>query len=300
MRIRRLLVVGALVAGLQACGDDDSANPSETPVSTSAPIATTTVPPTSGDAEATEVPHRVLADGLDVGAPWTTRNVSSDGELEEIFRAFPLESGQIDWQREVVFVFTLAESGSCPFGDLQGLRFSEPHLRLYPVVELAGDFEACTADANPHTVVVSVDRTDLPEGDFSLWVEAEDPPVGVRDGVTYVAAGELTAPPSEPGEPAPLGSNGDLPVGAARVAHDVSTHCGLERIFWTIDGRQWVLADDEATGVDFVPPQWRDLVERERIHLVIEHPAPDLLRVTPVGSDHTELYAPAPDIQGCD
>lgn len=46
---------------------------------------------------------------------------------------------------------------------------------------------------HPHTVATAIRRDDLPSGQLSVWVQPDDPPPGVVDGPTDVAAGELTA-----------------------------------------------------------------------------------------------------------
>jgi hypothetical protein len=68
-----------------------------------------------------------------------------------------------------------------------------------------------------------------------------------------------------------------------------------------IDGRQWVLNEDDesAENLDYVPEEWRGVVTGEAIDLQIEHPEPDVLLVTAVGTVHTLHYEPADDEVGC-
>lgn len=77
-----------------------------------------------------QIPFRPLADGLAVGEPWTTRRISSPEELSAV-----VVGAEVDWEDEVVFMFTLAESGSCPNGPLDRMEYSATSARLYPVVE---------------------------------------------------------------------------------------------------------------------------------------------------------------------
>ena len=126
------------------------------------------------------IPYRLLVEDLAEGQPWSTAIVAPD-----------TPGIDADWETEVVFEFNLAESGSCPFGQMEDLRFDQLNDTLFPVVPLADDFDACTDDANPHLIRVAVKRSDLPEDDFLLWVNEAEPPSGVVEGVTEVKVGEL-------------------------------------------------------------------------------------------------------------
>lgn len=258
----------------------------------------TTAPADEGSGEPREIPARVIAEDISAGEPWTTSRLTSPRELELL-----APDGEADWDTEVVFAFTLAESSSCPFGTVDRVEYSEPDQRLYPVVPLAEDTDACTDDANPHTVVIAIAWDDLPEGEFSIWVDGDEPPSGVVDGETRFAADELgTGGLPETGDIEALDEDGDLAVGETRVAHNVTTHCGLNRIFWTIDGREWVLDEDDASAenMDYVPEEWRGVVTGEAIDLRIERAEEDVLLVTALGTDHTLRYEPAPNRLGCD
>ncbi len=133
-----------------------------------------------------DMPFRPLADDLAVGEPWTTRLISSREDLSAL-----VVDAEINWENEVVFMFTLAESGSCPNGPLQRMEYSATSARLYPVVETTDQSGDCTADANPRSIIVAVPRQDLPTGAFSIWVEGGDPPGGADAGPTFFSAGEL-------------------------------------------------------------------------------------------------------------
>lgn len=250
--------------------------------------------------EVDSLPHRLLAEDISAGEPWNTEVVESSDEVPTFLEESLVDwETEVDWGNEVLFVFTLAESSSCPLGHHQGIEFSQSDLRLYPVVEVEGSPSACTDDANPHTVAVAIQRDDLPSEEFSVWVEADEPPPGVVDGVTHMAAGELTSPqPSDPDVPR-LDNEGTLKVGQTRLASSVTTHCGLDRIFRPIDDRQWMM-EDAPDQLDYVPDEWLPFVEGEQVDLLVERSAEDRLTVAPVGSDHSRIYVPADDRVGCD
>jgi len=127
------------------------------------------------------IKHRLLADGLDTGQPWSTGVVTDPDMLDAIA---PELDVTVDFETEVVFALNPAESGSCPFGPMDGLEFETLNRVLYPVVPLADDFTVCTSDANPHLILVAVAKVDLPEAPFDVWVNEHEPPSGVVDGVT--------------------------------------------------------------------------------------------------------------------
>lgn len=64
---------------------------------------------------------------------------------------------------------------------------------------------------------------------------------------TYFAAGELIAPDPSTAEYLRLAASGVLAIDETRIGYSITTHCGLETIFWLIDGRQWQLSDVEAS-----------------------------------------------------
>ncbi len=135
-----------------------------------------------GDVE--QIEYRVLAEGLEAGQPWTAAVIDNADALAEVAPGLdPL----VDFETEVVFALNPAESGSCPFGPMEGLEFETLNRVLYPAVPLAEDFEFCTSDANPHLILVAVVKADLPEAPFDVWVNEKEPPSGVVDGVaTYL------------------------------------------------------------------------------------------------------------------
>ncbi len=235
--------------------------------------------------ESISIPHRVLVDGVPDQSmpPWSTAVLSDD----EVWAIDPdVEVGD----SEVFFGFWLAESGSCPFGPTVDVRFDLEFQVLFPVVPLAdGVGPDCEDDHNPHLVVVAVARDRLPGGPLTLWVDGGEP----RDeGSTFVADGELTSAVESGYER--LKEQGTLNVGETKIATGVSTHCGLERLYWMVDGRQWLIAPGSG-----IPGRWQQVVRDERIDLVITRTGVDELGVTAYGTDEMVSYLPAPDTEGC-
>ena len=145
------------------------------------------------------IEHRVLLDGAAVGPTWEVAVATSSDELDALTASvfadidfdLNLETIDANFAEEVVFAFHLARSGSCPLAPMEGLAFDEIEHRLYPVVSMAEPIpESCTADANPHTIMIAVRRDDLPTDSFDVWVRPEAPQT--TDDFLTIAAGELS------------------------------------------------------------------------------------------------------------
>ena len=199
--------VVALVVGLLALvqdGDEADAPVATQPTTLNSTIASsTTVQP--APPELSLIDHVVLVDGEAVGEPWTTGVANTSDELTELWGGLGLPGAApaVDFTNDVVLYFNPAESGSCRFGPLDGVAHDPVTGRLFPVLRGVdpGSGESgggtCTADANPHAIVVLVARRDLPPTDFVVWVNGFDPPANVLNGVTRVAAGELLTSPTD-------------------------------------------------------------------------------------------------------
>ena len=155
----------------------------------------------------------------------------------------------------------------------------------------------CDDDANPHRIVLSVARTDLPPSAFSVWINGEDPPACCTDRLVFVAEGELTRLDAEfP----PLDAQGTLAVGETRILYGLSTHCGANPIFQPIDGSQWTAVDSIVmSGIDPMPDGWvRD--ETQVIDLVLERTGEDTLIATALGTEISVEYQRSAERFGCD
>lgn len=242
------------------------------------------------------IAHRFLGARPGIGTSRTATQLTSFDELEPV-----APSAEMDWENEVVFQFTLAHSDQCPVGEFQGLEFFAGDLRLYPVFSDPNTDPACADVTDPYSVAVAVARSDLPKGEFSIWIERSDPTSEEVNQASYFAAGELMGPDPSTVEFPPLTASGDLEVGETRVGYSITTHCGLDIIFRSIAGRQWQLADGSATGIDYVPTEWQDFVRGQEIDLVLTRTGDSLLEVAPLGSDETRPYEPIEDGEiGCD
>ncbi len=94
------------------------------------------------------------------------------------------EPPAVDFEHEIVLHFGPAVSGSCSNIRLDGLLI-EPGLVLPQIVQPGVQPPACTADANPHTYLLAVERSALPATPFRVQLGPDVPP-GAKDSVTVV------------------------------------------------------------------------------------------------------------------
>ena len=128
---------------------------------------------------------RLLGDEWGAGDVYRTGIATDDDELATLWTKSGLSGGPgaVDWQREIVVWFGTAQSSSCP-ERLDGVSVTGSTLHADLVVP--GWPGACTADANPHSFVVAVERAILPSSPFHVQLDAEEPPPGTVDGRTTV------------------------------------------------------------------------------------------------------------------
>jgi len=298
---RHALVVGlAMAAIVSACAAGTAgttvvpADPGETTTTTPA------IPPPTIGPETSVIAHQTLVDESGIGGVFTTAAADDADELASLWERLGIDGAPppVDFAEEVVLYFGVGESGSCPYLGLSRVVYAEPDIRVYPTMQdsvPAGT--ACTADARPHAVVVAVNRADLPDAEFHLWVVADD--FSSREGVTFIAPGELR-PRSGSDYPA-LGADGSLDVGETRIAYGVNTHCGVEWLLRPVNEMTWRAVDldeTDASGIDPVPSAWGQANDDIDLELTLVDES--TLEVTALGTDVTVTYTPDPDPPGCD
>ena len=189
----------------------------------------------------------------------------------------------------------------------EALVYSAGDQKIYPDIPIstppestspAPESRTCTADANRHAVLLAVDRADLPEGGFSLWISAADPPGCCGDGLTFVAGGQLDA--SQGATFPPLGADGQLAIGESRIAYGLNTHCGVEWLLRSVNGQYWRATDldlTETSGIDPIPSAWEQSVGQ--LDVVVTLLDDTILKVTGLDTDVTVMYTPDPDFRPC-
>lgn len=152
--------------------------------------------PVDRSGAASGLPHRVLVEGPSVGDVYVTDLAASGEDFNALWSRLGLAGPvpEVDFASSVVLYFGAVESGSCPLGKVEALMLDEGKRRVYPAIPMAGGDSAvdvCTDDAGLHAVLIEVDRTDLPDGEFSIWIDESDPPACCTEGVTVVTGDEL-------------------------------------------------------------------------------------------------------------
>ncbi len=123
---------------------------------------------------ATPLPFRlVVEDARTLVGPghFETRLVETSESLVELWAELGLvgPSPEIDFESSVVLYFAAVHGSTCPLGSIQGVTYDPQSRLVYPEAPiLRSEGNTCTADAIPHAILVTVDRADLPNGDFEL------------------------------------------------------------------------------------------------------------------------------------
>ena len=240
---------------------------------------------------------RLLGHEEGAGEAYRTGLATTDDQLAALWSESGLGGAapEVDWEREVVAWFGAVYGSSCPIR-LDGVAVTGDVLHPETVVPGAGPMMACTDDANPHSYVVAVERSLLPEGPFRLQLGPEDPPGGVPQERTVVDVGlsepGATAADDEihlddaliGGPPAPPlvadGHEGPIPNGARYVWHPRPGCTGV--VVGPLDGTLWRLADGEHP--------WEEVDGQE---LTIHGVDDDVLVISSPGMDY--LFVPAED-----
>ena len=250
---------------------------------------------------------RLLADEK-TGHAYRTAIASDAADLAELWREAGISAPvpAVDFESEVVIWFGAVYGSSCPNLRLDDVVIDDGV--VYPLIVNVDSPMACTADANPHSYVVAVERSKLPAEGFVIRLQADEPPAGVVDQQTTVS-GDVTIPGSyvagvrdeiatDPGPPA-VRDGGVIEPGFP-WSYQLYTHCGVEWL-GEINGVQW-RAESADGSFDFLPSQWRGAVGDDQyltVEIVLVEGDPPVLDATAAG--HTVRYLPASaDPPGCD
>ncbi len=121
--------------------------------------------PESGDG------WRLLWEARD-GPIWFTAAAVNDAEYAILWDELAPGSARppVDFTEEIVVQFSPGVSGSCSDIRFDGLVVRDD--LVYPQIVLPGEPpDGCTADANPHTYVVAIERTTFPASAFRIQLE---------------------------------------------------------------------------------------------------------------------------------
>lgn len=138
---------------------------------------------------------RLLGAETGVGDVYRTGIATNETQLGELWAlsGLSVEPGEVDWQTEVVLWFGAVYGSSCP------VRLDDVLVTgsvLHGEIVVPGWPGACTADANPHSFVVAVERSELPAPPFFVQLDAEEPPPGAPEERTTVEV-DLREPGAE-------------------------------------------------------------------------------------------------------
>jgi hypothetical protein len=257
---------------------------------------------------------RLLGDEL-VGPPYRTGIATNDDQYGRLWQRVGMTGPRpaVDFRSEVVVWFGAVYGSTCPIrlDDVVVARDGEPVV-LHAVTVVPGEPGACTADANPHAYIVAIERDGLPPGPFAIQLGPEDPPVGVPEERTLVAA-DLTVPGSvatadQVGRdpdliarsrgPQPVESGGYIEPGYS-MPFRMYVYCGIGVLGQL--NHVWWMSGTEGMPI---PRAWSELVDPEDHTLVVDvvvRPGPNpTVRATANG--RSVVYAPvtADAVPACD
>jgi hypothetical protein len=129
---------------------------------------------------------RVLIDEARVGKTYRTGIATDRASLQQLWTEIGLTDplSDVDLTDEVVICFGAAFDSSCPNIRPDGVIVDDD--LVYPEIAPPDAPVACTADANPHTCVVAIERASLPVGPFKIQLSDQDPPPGAPEERTAV------------------------------------------------------------------------------------------------------------------
>lgn len=223
--------------------------------------------------------------------------------------AITAERPPVDFGSEIVLWFGAVYGSSCPIR-MDGVMIDREAALVHGWFVAPGAIYECTADANPESYVVAIERDRLPDGPFAVQLGPTDPPLGVPEERTLVAVGLR-----EPGSVASDDQIGPDPSLFDRTSNDANVTAGgymeidvpgafryrldLTCPFHTIgpiNAVTWTATTPDLSATP--PPAWLTAADGSDwlvVDLLLEpardHRGPQL---TLSANGHAERYVPAP------
>lgn len=282
----RLAAVEDAFAGERVCveGADPAGLPVEGPQQT------------SGDG------WRLLADEPEVGLPYRTGLATDETSYQALWAAIGLaaERPAVDFDAQIVIWFGAVYGSSCPDLRLDDVVVDRDRALVHAEIIILGQPLGCTDDANARAYVVALDRARLVPGPFAIQLGAEDPPAGVPEERTLVAAdlsvpGAVAAADAVGQDPAlaePSGArSGDIIETGYPWTYRMDARCGTEWL-GVLNGVAW--RREVPAGSELVPDPWRAAVADDgtlQLEVTIEPGSPPT--ATAVENGHLVVYEPA-------
>lgn len=176
------LILAALLTG--GCTDTSTPGPTEPTVVPTGPQ------PTAGTG------WRLLGEQDRTGEAYRTGVATTDAQLAALWTesALPGAAPAVDWQTEIAVWFGDVHGTTCPIR-LDAVAVDGTTLHATTVIPGSGPAHSCTADAIPHSYVVALQRSLLPDEGFTVQLAASEPPRGAMSQRTRVDV-SLRAPGS--------------------------------------------------------------------------------------------------------
>ena len=200
---------------------------------------------------------RLLADQDGGGGSWWPVGLAADAEgLPALWEFLDAPLPEVDFEKHVVISFGVGYSGSCP--DIRLDDVVVDGAVVHPEIVNLSKEVACTADYNPRTYVVALERSRLPSGPFAVQLEAETPS---KPEERLLVDADLSTPAAVP-EPGAVRPDASLPEPTPPElthaspgeswSHRLDARCGIEWL-GIVNGYPW--RTNEA-----MPEEWESAV----------------------------------------
>lgn len=260
---------------------EPAANPSLGGGPTTSPSAASSPGSPTADIEQPQFGEgwRLLGEGRDVGEAGRTAVATTDDQLERLWREAGLSGGvpEVDWDSEIAVWFGAIWSTG------REIRLTDLVVEddtVYPLTPALEPDQTWADDARPHSFVVAVARSVLPD-QVPLNVQLNAEPLGYGwphertvvevnlavPGSTATDEQLHDDPGLTPEIPTTVEDGGSIPLGQKVLYWFTPGECGWERL-GTFDGQEWRLAEDSSPP-DNLPPvegdAWLTRLDEERI-----------------------------------